>query len=40
MVIRQWRRRFELATAEGPSVTVSSEALERARRQVDRDTED
>jgi cytochrome c-type biogenesis protein CcmH len=40
MVIRQWRRRFELATAGGPPVTVSSEALERARRQVDRETED
>ena len=38
MVIRQWRRRFELAPAGGPP--ISSEALERARRQADRETED
>lgn len=38
MVIRQWRRRFELAPAGGPP--VSSEALDRARRQADRETED
>jgi cytochrome c-type biogenesis protein CcmH len=37
-VIRQWRRRFELAPAGGPP--ISSEALERARRQADRETED
>jgi cytochrome c-type biogenesis protein CcmH len=37
-VIRQWRRRFELAPAGGPP--VSSEALQRAREQVDRETED
>jgi cytochrome c-type biogenesis protein CcmH len=40
MVIRQWRRRFELAPAGGPPVPISAEALERARRQVDRETED
>jgi cytochrome c-type biogenesis protein CcmH/NrfF len=38
IVIRQWRRRFELAPAGGPP--VSSEALDRARRQADRETED
>lgn len=38
VVIRQWRRRFELAPAGGPP--VSSEILERARRQADRETED
>ena len=38
LVIRQWRRRFELAPAGGPP--ISSEALERARRQADRETED
>jgi cytochrome c-type biogenesis protein CcmH/NrfF len=38
VVIRQWRRRFELAPAGGPP--VSSEALERARQQADRETED
>ena len=38
VVIRQWRRRFELAPAGGPP--VSSEMLERARRQADRETED
>jgi cytochrome c-type biogenesis protein CcmH len=39
MVIRQWRRRFELAPAGGPP-PVSSEALERARREIDRETAD
>ena len=38
LVIRQWRRRFELAPAGGPP--ISSETLERARRQADRETED
>lgn len=38
MVIRQWRRRFELAPAGGPP--ISSEALERAREQADRETEE
>jgi len=38
MVIRQWRRRFELAPAGGPP--ISSEALERARQQADRETEE
>ena len=38
VVIRQWRRRFELTPAGGPP--VSSEILERARRQADRETED
>jgi cytochrome c-type biogenesis protein CcmH len=38
VVIRQWRRRFELAPAGGPP--VSSEMLERARRQIDQETED
>lgn len=39
MVIRQWRNRpVVLAPASGPA--ISSEALERARRQVDRETED
>jgi len=37
-VIRQWRRRFELAPAGGPP--ISTEALDRARRQADRETED
>lgn len=40
MVIRQWRHRFELAPAGGPPVQISSEALERARQQVDRETDD
>jgi cytochrome c-type biogenesis protein CcmH len=38
VVIRQWRRRYELAPAEGPP--ISSEALDRARQQADRETED
>jgi cytochrome c-type biogenesis protein CcmH len=38
LVIRQWRRRFELAPAGGPP--VSSEILARAREQADRETED
>jgi cytochrome c-type biogenesis protein CcmH len=38
VIIRQWRRRFELAPAGGPP--ISSEALDRARRQADRETED
>jgi cytochrome c-type biogenesis protein CcmH len=38
VVIRQWRRRFELAPAGGPP--VPSEALERGRQQADRETED
>jgi cytochrome c-type biogenesis protein CcmH/NrfF len=38
VVIRQWRRRFELAPAGGPP--VSAEALARAREQVDRETQD
>ena len=37
-VIRQWRRRFELAPAGG--LPISTEALDRARRQADRETED
>jgi cytochrome c-type biogenesis protein CcmH len=44
VVIRQWRRRYELAPAGGPpissEVSMSSEMLERARRQADRETED
>ena len=40
VVIRHWRRRFELAPAGGPPMPVSSEALDRARRQADRETED
>jgi cytochrome c-type biogenesis protein CcmH len=38
LVIRQWRRRFELAPAGGPP--ISSEALDRARQQADRETDD
>ncbi len=38
MVIRHWRRRFELAPAGGPP--ISSEVLDRARQQADRETED
>jgi cytochrome c-type biogenesis protein CcmH len=38
VVIRQWRHRYELAPAGGPP--VSSEVLERARQQADRETED
>jgi cytochrome c-type biogenesis protein CcmH len=38
MVIRQWRRRFELAPAGGPP--ISSDVLERAREQADRETEE
>ncbi len=38
LVIRQWRRRYELAPAGGPP--ISSEMLERARQQADRETED
>ena len=38
LVIRQWRRRYELAPAGGPP--MSSEMLERARQQADRETED
>jgi len=38
VVIHQWRRRFELAPAGGPP--ISSEALDRARQQADRETED
>jgi cytochrome c-type biogenesis protein CcmH len=40
MVIRQWRRRLELAPAGGPPMPISSEALERARQQVNRETDD
>ena len=38
VVIRQWRRRYELAPVGGPP--ISSEVLERARQQADRETED
>jgi cytochrome c-type biogenesis protein CcmH/NrfF len=38
VIIRQWRRRFELAPAGGPP--ISPEALDRARQQADRETED
>jgi hypothetical protein len=38
VVIRQWRRRYELAPAGGPP--VPPEMLERARQQADRETED
>jgi cytochrome c-type biogenesis protein CcmH len=40
MVIRHWRRRFELAPAPAGGPPVSPEALERARHQIDRETED
>jgi cytochrome c-type biogenesis protein CcmH len=38
VVIRHWRRRFELAPAGGPP--ISADVLERARRQADEETED
>jgi cytochrome c-type biogenesis protein CcmH len=38
VVIRQWLRRPELAPAAGPP--ISSEELERARQQIDEDTEE
>ena len=38
VIIGQWRRRFELAPAGGPP--LSSEIMDRARRQADRETED
>ena len=39
VVIRHWRR-VELAPAGGPAMSVSPEALERARHQIDLETED
>ena len=38
VVIRQWRRRYQLVPAGGPP--LSPEMLERARQQADRETED
>jgi cytochrome c-type biogenesis protein CcmH len=38
MVIRQWRHRVVLSSAAGPG--VSPEMLERARRQIERETDD
>lgn len=40
-VISRWRKRTpQVATASGPSVPISSEELERARRRVAQETED
>ena len=40
VVIRHWRHRVPLAPAPASGPVVSADALERARRQADRETDD